>query len=373
VSRNAQPGARCKRLELFLCLLLLPLRQLQAQLPGRFVDTNVPAARVVIVEDSLATDELEPVPEKIELMVDRGITNLTGKSTVRAAWNSLVSTNDTVGLKVFSSPGLNSGTRPAVVAAIVRDLIASGVPPRKIIVWDKLASDLRNAGYFDFEQRFGIRVEGALQAGFDTNQFYATALLGTLIWSDYEFGKTGTGIGRNSYVSKLVSKEITKIINITPLLHHNLMGVSGNLYSLALGSVDNTLRFEKESDALARAVPEIYALPVLGDRVVLNVVDALMCQYEGQQRGLLHYSTVLNQLWFSRDPVALDVLSLREINHERELAGALVNTNMDLFNNAALVEIGVSDTNRIKVNLLPSPQPARADSNPLTPTPAPSK
>jgi hypothetical protein len=330
-----------------------------AQLPQLAPDTNAPSARVLIVEDSLATDDLKPAPEKIRSMVDRGITNLTGKATVRAAWQSLVSTNDTVGLKVVSAPGANSGTRPAVVAAIVQDLIEAGLPPRKIIVWDKHAADLRAAGYFDFEQRYGIRVVGAIEAGFDTNRFYETALLGTLIYSDYEFGRAGAGIGRKSYVSKVVSREMTKIIDITPMLHHNQVGVSGNLLSLALGSVDNTGRFENDEGAMSRGVPEIYALPILGDRVVLNVVDALMCQYEVQQGGLLHYSTVLNQLRFSRDPVALDVLSLQEINRERALAGALPNTNTDLYNNAALLEIGVDDIHHIKVETLPSPQSAR--------------
>jgi hypothetical protein len=101
---------------------------------------------------------------------------------------------------------------------------------------------------------------------------------------------------------------------------------------------------------------------------VLNVVDALMCQYEGQQGGLLHYSTVLNQLRFSSDPVALDVLSLQEINRERALVGALPNTNTDLYNNASLLEIGVSDLRHIKVDKLPSPQRARRPAPNVLPT-----
>jgi hypothetical protein len=154
-------------------------------------------------------------------------------------------------------------------------------------------------------------------------------------------------------VSKLVSQEMTKIINITPLIHNNLTGVSGNLYSLAVGGVDNTLRFQGDPDSLARAIPEIYALPILGDRVVLNVVDALVCQYQGQDRGMLQYSAVLNQLWFSRDPVALDVLSLEEINRQRERAEVPLITNIsDLFVNASLLEIGVSDPRRIQIDRL---------------------
>lgn len=287
-------------------------------------------------------------------MVDRAITNLTGKATVPASWLSLVSTQDVVGIKVFSAPGPNSGTRPAVVSAVVQDLLSAGLRATNIIVWDKRATDLRLAGFYELADRFGIQVAGCIEAGYDEKTNYETALIGTLSWSDLEFGKKGPGIGRKSYVSKLVSREMTKIINITPMLNHNQVGVSGNLYSLAIGSVDNTARFEADADTLAQAVPEIYALPILGDRVVLNIVDALICQYEGEHLGLLHYSSILNQLRFSRDPVALDVLSIQELNHQRELAKApSVKTNLALYQNASLLEIGVSDPRRIQVEKLP--------------------
>ena len=123
---------------------------------------------------------------------------------------------------------------------------------------------------------------------------------------------------------------------------------------MALGSVDNTLRFETSADNLSRAIPEIYNLPVLADHVVLNIVDALLCQYEGEQLGLLHYSAELNELWLSRDPVALDVLSLQEINRQRDLAHVTVSTNsVALFPNATLMEIGASDPKRIDVQRIP--------------------
>ena len=49
-------------------------------------------------------------------------------------------------------------------------------------------------------------------------------------------------------------------------LNHYRAGVSGNLYSLTMSSVDNTLRFESDPERLATAVPEMYALPEVGDR-----------------------------------------------------------------------------------------------------------
>jgi hypothetical protein len=118
--------------------------------------------------------------------------------------------------------------------------------------------------------------------------------------------------------------------------------------------VDNLARFESEASRLATAIPEIYAMTNLSDHVVLSIVDALICQYEGQESGLLHYSTVLNELRFSRDPVALDVLSLKELERQRESAiSSSGKTNMDLYSNAALLELGVADPKRIQVENIP--------------------
>ncbi|HVV70177.1 MAG TPA: DUF362 domain-containing protein, partial [Verrucomicrobiae bacterium] len=310
-------------------------------------------ARVVTVCNPAATDAFRPRPQIVRSMVECGLTNLTGKADLRQAWRSLVTTQDVIGLKVFSVPGPNSGTRPAVVAAVIEGLLEAGIPRTNIIIWDKQSTDLRLAGFFDLAEKYGVRAAGSAQAGYDEKAFYETALLGNLLWGDYEFGKKGPGVGRKSFVSKLVSQQITKIINITPLLNHNLAGVSGNLYTLAVGSVDNLARFESEASRLATAIPEIYALPALSDHVVLNIVDALICQYEGEDRGLLHYSTMLNELRFSRDPVALDVLSLQELERQRQAANAPVaKSNHELYSNAALLELGVNDPKRIQVETI---------------------
>jgi len=352
VSRNPlEPGRNLRR-----ALRLAIALAMACVVPSRGADLfstgkGAPKARVVVVQERNATDAFKPRPEKIQAMVLRAITNLTGKPTAREAWLSLVSTQDVVGIKVFSLPGANSGTRPAVAGAVAGDLIRSGLPPKQIIVWDRSEMDLREAGFFALADRLGIRVAGGIQAGYDLTNYYDTALIGNLVWGDVEFGKSGEGIGRKSFVSKLVSEEITKIISLTPLLNHNDAGVSGHLYGLAMGSVDNTVRFEADATRLSRAVPEIYALASVGDKVVLNITDALVCQYEGGQRGLLHYSSVLNQLRFSRDPVALDVLSIKDLDRLRRNSKApYIRPNLELYQNAALLELGVSDLKRIQVD-----------------------
>src|SRR6266404_6959740 len=224
-----------------------------------------PRARVVVVHDPAATEAFRPNPERIVAMMNQGITNLTGKARTADAWRSLVSTQDVVGIKVFSAPGPNSGTRPAVVEAVVKGLLEAGLPARNIIVWDKQLTELRLAGFLDLAERYHIRASSSSQAGYDENAFYENPLLGNLVWGDYEFDRKGPGTGRKSFVSKLVNQRLTKIINVTPLLNHNDAAVSGNLYSLAFGSVDNFARFETGPERLATAVPEIYALTNLCD------------------------------------------------------------------------------------------------------------
>lgn len=337
-------------LELFFVFVLLP-QLLLAQPPDYSQPTNT--AHVVIVEDANATEAFRPREDYVEAMVRRGIIRLTEKKDLREAWLSLVGTQDVVGIKVSSKPGDSSGTRLAVVAAVARGLIAAGVPSQQIIIWDRYEATLRDAGFEWVAEELRIRCAASTVRGWDETNAYDTPLIGNPVYGDLEFEKKGEGVGRKSHVSKLITSEITKIISITPMLNHAAAGVCGHLYGLAMDSVDNVLRFADDPGRLAQAVPEICALPSLGDRVALNITDALICQYEGGQKGLLHYSTMLNQLRFSRDPVALDVLSIKELDVQRR-KGKSPNCrpNVELYRNAALLELGIADPARIRIETL---------------------
>lgn len=281
-----------------------------------------------------------------------GSIQLTGRPSAAAAWAGLVSPKDVVGLKVYSAPGPVIGTRPAVVAAVVEGLRAAGLPGSNIVIWDKNPAHLEAAGFYALARQLGVRAASAQDEGWDDKTAYSSAFLGQLVAGDLEFQKTGDTVGRRSFLSKLLTRQLTRIILISPLLNHYSSGVAGNLYSLASGSVDNFIRFEHDTGRLAQAVPEIYALPELGDRVVLSIVDALVCQYEGEHEMRLHYAAALNQLRLSRDPVALDVLSVDELSGLRQRRGlpTTSSTNaLTLYHNASLVEIGVSALERVHV------------------------
>ena len=323
------------------------------------VAAKLPPARILIVQDDEATETFKPKPEVVRALVQHGVTHFTGLTNVAAAWRKFVTTQDVVGIKVYSNPGPQVGTRPEVVAGVVEGLLAAGLPTNRIVIWDRLLSDLRRAGFGDVARHYGVRLAGASDTGWDEKIFYDSALIGQLVFGDLEFQKKGEGFGRKSFVSSLLTKEITKIINVSPLLNNYSAGVCGNLYSLALGSVDNSIRFDGAAPRLAQAIPEIYALRALGDRVALNIVDALICQYEGEQIGRLHHSIELNQLRFSTDPVALDVLSVQEINEQRARAEGPLSSHtnhLDLFRNAALLELGVAEPGRIEARTVNVPK-----------------
>lgn len=308
---------------------------------------------MIVVHDDQATTTFTPQSQIVHSMVERGLSALWNTPTPVLGWRTLISADDVVGLRIHSSTGKTSGSRPEVVAALIESLLASGHPAHKIIVWDRQLSSLRTAGYLSLRDRFGVRIAGARETGYDSDAYYESSIIGTLVWGDHEFGEKGEGIGRRSFVTRLLTEEITKIINVTPLLNHNRAGVYGNLVGLALASVDNTLRFKPDPGRLAIAVPEIIALPQIGDRIILNVVDALIAQYQGEVQARLQDSSVLNELRFSADPVALDVLSIAELEKQRDLKGIeTVEENRSLYENATLLQLGISDHNSIQIEFI---------------------
>ena len=341
---------RIRLIFLFFCLCFLSRFGVKSEsLPVASSAAGGP--RVVMVEDREAVVAFQFRADKVRAMVDRGLLKLTGSSNVVQGWRTLVSTQDVIGIKVASVAGGTSGTRPAVAASVIEGLIEAGVPSTNIVIWDRHLADLRAAGFSDLARRLNVRLAGSVESGYNEAVSYESPILGTLVWGDLEYGRKDAK-GRKSYVSKLLTGQFTKIITIAPLFNHNLAGVNGCLCSLALSSVDNSARFEIQSDRLAKAVPEIYAMEALSDHVVLNMIDALIAQYDGEQVSLLHYSTELNQVWLSKDPVALDSLAIQTLSQERENRKmAPANRNPALYETAAFIELGVCDLTRIRVEM----------------------
>jgi len=316
--------------------------------------TNKPRAEVFVLQDSAATAFFVPNAAVVRRMVDRGLNALAGKATPTEAWRVLVRTNDVVGFKVTSGPGEVSGTRPVVVRALIESLRESGHPARQIVIWDKRSSDLRNAGWYSVATDLGVRCVASEDAGWDPepSRSYEKAVIGRLVAGDLEFNsRDDMNVGRRSFVTRLLTQELSVVIPVTPVLIHNMGGVNGQLVGMALGSVDNSLRFLNNASLLAEAVPEICALDDVLERVIFGVSDAMICQYRGEETARLYNTVVLNELRFSRDSVALDALALEDLTRARRSSAYWVDkpSETEVYVNAELLELGISDLKRIDV------------------------
>ena len=318
---------------------------------------TIPEPQIEVIRDDASSIRWKIDKKRVDDMVTAGLQEVTGLDDPTAGWLSLVKLEDTVGIRVNAAPGRISGTRHEVVDAVVRGLLKTGIPSGQIIIWDAQLEELQDAGYSALAKRHGIRLAGSRDSGWDKSVVMEKSILGELIEGDLEFKPGEETDSRNSYFSRLLTREITKIISIQPLINHNRVGVSGHLVGLTRGIVDNDRRFNVSDSILVTALPDIFVKTddeqtrFIGDRLALCITDALYIQYLGQSKSLLHYTEPLGQLWFSTDPVALDIFGIETLEAKRQdLEVEFHPPRSNLYQNARAVLIGENDPERRSVN-----------------------
>ena len=327
--------------------------------PGETPALTNPKPRINVIRDDASALRWKIDKQRVDGMVEAGLLQATGSENPTAGWLSLVSPEDTVGIKVNAGPGQISGTRREVTDTVVRGLLKAGIPSKQIIIWDAKLEDLHKAKFDTLAKRHGVRLAGSMEAGWDESVVMDKAILGTLIEGDVGFDPDEEKDSRKSHFSRLITGEITRIISIQPLINHNRVGVSGHLVGLTRGAVDNDRRFDVATVILTEALPNIIALEnekqerYIGDRIALCITDALYVQFLGQSKALLHYTEPLGQLWFSSDPVALDIFGIETLEAKRQdLEIEFHPPRSKLYENATTVLIGESDPKRRKVEYL---------------------
>ncbi len=291
------------------------------------------ASRVIAVRDPKAAD--------IRAMVAAGVKNLVGPADEAAAWRSLVSTNDVVGIKINAQAAPLHATRRAVVDAIVAGLCSGGVPANNIWIFDRSLDKMREAGFA------GPRTSGA---EWDAETFYESKLVGRLIWGDLLFRPDDEQLSTRSHLPKLFTRAITKLINVPVLQSHDACGLCGCLHNVSLGMVDNIRRFEQYGQNGNPAIAEIAALPAVRRKLVLNVMDALTAGYAGGPSFRPQYSWQPNTLYFSLDPVALDATCLQLLEAKRKEAKVSpLGERAGHIATAAQLGLGQNDPKQIEV------------------------
>ncbi|MDB6173264.1 MAG: hypothetical protein JWL59_2575 [Chthoniobacteraceae bacterium] len=293
----------------------------------------MPAESVVYyTQRSEAISRLEENPRVTRQMVDELIMAVTGQKSVAAGWRSLVTPKDRIGIKVSAAGGRYFSTHLGVVEAIVAGLEQAGVPAAQIIVWDRDAERLKEARFINRRGGYTVRSIPTSES-YDRATELVAPVLGKLIWGDLLFqekqrkaslfrASEAEMLSSTSHLATVLSREVTKVINVPVLADESACGVAGALYNMTIPNIDNWRRFLQSDISGADSIPALYDDEHIGAKVVLHILDGLVAQYAGGPSGNPNYAFAHGTLYASKDPVAIDTVAVRQLEawrHEARL------------------------------------------------------
>jgi hypothetical protein len=327
--------------------------------PGKVVQVSDPRCLVDDTVDAAVVRE----------MLASGITRLTGKD-MKASARMLVSPDDLVGLKVNPvGPPLIS-TRLELVDAVIRWLVDAGIPRKQLVIWDRFESMLTEAG-FTADAFPGVRIE-ALQVmdeegdswrgkdgrhvsadRFDMDAYYeARGVVGKGVagYKDDEFYLNQHVFnGERSYFGKLVTRELTRIINL-PVFKNTGNGISMATKNLGYGALCNVGRLHRP--LFFKVCTEVLAAPWVRDKLVLNITDGIRGQYDGGPGPNAQFVYPLRTIYVATDPIAIDMVGHRQLVAKRKKEGVKVDEHpryTEYLYYAATLGLGVADPAEIEL------------------------
>jgi hypothetical protein len=340
----------------------LQIPKTKNSLPGIF------PGKVVQVENDKVMPEGNPDKKIVQHMFTKGIENLTGKN-VNESFSLFFDTSDIIGLKVNPVGAGLISTRLEVVDAVIEWLVNNGLPRKNIVIWDRFDYMLSDAG-FTQERYPGVRIEGlqtmdeAAAAGesdddskwldsegnhrsqvkFDKEIYY---------WADVEGLKDKAYLNQHvfndkySYYGKLLTKDLTKIINI-PVFKNTGNGISMATKNLGYGAICNTNRLH--GPLFFDVCTEVLAHPVIRDKLVLNITDGLRAQYDGGPMPAAQFTYVYNTLFLATDPFALDMICHHLLVAKRKEMKVMVNDHpryTEYLRYAQRLNLGITEQDKI--------------------------
>jgi uncharacterized protein (DUF362 family) len=259
---------------------------------------------------------LEESPPSVRSELAAAMKALTGASNDVDAWRSFITPRDVVGIKVNCSGAPRMMSHPLVVGEIARCLTACGVASRNIYVFERFGDQLTDANFTPYLP------DGAQIHAMETGNRYGRGLIQydrqVFVEADF-FGEEQT----RSFLSRLVSRTLTKIINVPNMKDHGASGVTGCLKNIAYGSFSNVAR----SHAGVRTntlsfIGTLYSTEPLRSRTVLHIMDGIRGVWQGgpflQDEKFLFTP---KRMLVGTDPVAMDRILLDVIEAKRKQEG----------------------------------------------------
>jgi uncharacterized protein (DUF362 family) len=276
--------------------LIWPLPKLLAEQAGR--------ARVVLAHDDAFWPKAgTPRASLIRKSLDQAMVRLTGQRTARAAWKRLFKPKDRVLVKLNCLAGRSLSTRPEIVEAVTDGVHSAGVPWRQIILWERLASELKEAGYAPRSGGGYVQVVGADQINKGIKGYEPTPEI---------VGSVG------SCFSLLLTRWATAVVNVPILKDHNLAGVSGGMKNF-YGAIHNPNKYHDNN--CDPYIADLCTAPHIRNKLRLIVCDALKAQCENGPAFSPAYAWRYNGFLVSLDPVAIDAVGAQIIDRRRQEQG----------------------------------------------------
>jgi hypothetical protein len=340
----------------------LKMPRTKYSLPGLF------PGKVVQVYNKNVMPEVNPNPDIVNHMMATGIEQLTGKN-LDESFSLWFTEDDIVGIKVNTVGAGLISTRLEVVDAVIDWLASNGLPRENIVIWDRFDYMLADAG-FTPDRYPNVRIEGlqtmdeAAAAGetdddskwldsegkhrsqpnFDKDIYYWAEVNGP---KDKAYLNQHVFNGQYSFYGKLITQDLTKIINI-PVFKNTGNGISMATKNLGYGAICNTNRLHKP--LFFDVCTEVLAHPVIRDKLVLNITDGLRAQYDGGPMPAAQFTYLYNNLFFTTDPFALDMICHRILVEKRKEMDVNVNEHpryTEYLRYAQRINLGIADPDKI--------------------------
>jgi uncharacterized protein (DUF362 family) len=325
-------------------------------MPGKFPGT------VIQVKNSRAIVNNEPVEQEAYEMIKKAMLELTGENDLQKAWQTFVSPGERIGLKVNPVAGKLLSTSHAVTQSVVKQLLESGIKKENIVIWDRRAMDLKEAG-FTSENYPGIKIVGTElqddlgafydsdgklygERNLDKDWFYLADVEGEYDSETIPYMING---GKYSYFTKIVTKDLDKIINI-PILKNAGGSITNAMKNLAFGAISNTGRLHGQ--LWNETCAQVCAFAPIRDKVVLNICDGLKGCFNGGPGANPQFICNYNSILVATDPVAMDRIGYDIIAEKRIAEGMQKTATPELLKFLPMAsDLGLGVSDRMKINL----------------------
>ncbi|HPR65052.1 MAG TPA: DUF362 domain-containing protein [Thermoanaerobaculia bacterium] len=237
--------------------------------------------------------------------------------------------SDIVGIKLNCLAGRRLSPRPELVDSLVALLTEAGIKPSNIYVFDRSDRELVKAGFPLSPDGKGPRVVGINQ--------------------DYEKEVSESGPVGSCYAT-LVTRTVTRLINVSVLKDHDLAGVSVGMKNF-YGVIHNPNKYHM--DACSPYVAHVVNHPSIRTKLVLTVIDASVAQYHGGPAYNPRYTWKEGAIYMARDPVALDAVGwdrIEKVRKEKGMASLKAEKREPAYIAAAqALGLGTADLSAIEV------------------------